>query len=196
MATLLGVNMPQNSMGKLPIDFLKMHESHLVQAKLANVMQSYEQFLAFQKQFSEAPGAAIFHRPYLSLSESVFVKLHSKILHHHKSGRYKDALDTLEVLHEKCLEGLTYYQRYHRWPLYLATTISYVGFVLYIVVVITKSYSPLTLPCKEMSQYSSWLIYLAFVVVSYMAAFVQNAPLHYSVYYMCPMLVTHVSYSH
>jgi hypothetical protein len=35
-----------------------------VEAKLANVMQGYEQFLAHQREFAEAPMASIFHSPY------------------------------------------------------------------------------------------------------------------------------------
>jgi len=44
MAALLGVNMPQNSMGKLPIDYLKLHEV-IILKNIRMVLKGY--FLIF-----------------------------------------------------------------------------------------------------------------------------------------------------
>jgi hypothetical protein len=91
-------------------------------------MQGYEQFLAHQRQFANAPLASVFHSPFPDLTSEIFEKLHSKIVRLESGNRYKEALDVLEVFHDKSIEGLYYYQRYHRFSLYAATTFSYTGY--------------------------------------------------------------------
>ena len=166
-----------------------------MKAKLANVLQSYEQFLAHQREFADAPLGPIFHSPYSGLTDEVFASLHAKAVRLESNGRYKEAIDVLEALHDKSVDGLQYYQRYHRFSLYAATTFSYVGFVLYLVVILVKDFSPLTVPV-EISGGKKRNIYLtSFVTIVLMTAltFGQNAPLHYAVYFACPVIVAQVS---
>jgi hypothetical protein len=66
--------------------------------------------VAHQRQFSEAPLASVLHSPFDGLDESAFMKLHAKVLRLESSNRYKEALQVLEVLHDKSVDGLNYYQ--------------------------------------------------------------------------------------
>ena len=51
MSALIGVNMPQNNVGKLPRNYLRMHQSMTLKASTANMLQIWEQFLSYAKKF-------------------------------------------------------------------------------------------------------------------------------------------------
>ncbi len=111
------------------------------------------------------------------------------------SNRYKEALQTLEVFHDISVDGLYYYQRYHRFSLYAATTFSYVGFVLYVAIILTKNYSPLTVPVEMTAGKSRRIYLISFITMclTTAATYAQNAPWHYAVYYTCPVIVAQVN---
>ena len=69
-----------------------------MKAKLANVMQGYEQFLAHQRHFAQAPLAWIFHSPFAQLTDEIFQKLHTKILRLESNHRYKVIFNFLWIL--------------------------------------------------------------------------------------------------
>jgi hypothetical protein len=73
-----------------------------------------------------------------------------KIKKFESSAHYKEGMQILEIFHEKASKGLFYYQRYHRFALYVAMTLSYTGFVIYIALILIKTYSPLIV-ASEMS---------------------------------------------
>ena len=128
------------------------------------------------------------------LTDETFQHLHTKIVRLQSSNRYKEALQTLEVFHDKSVDGLYYYQRYHRFSLYAATTFSYVGFVLYVAIILTKNYSPLTVPVEMTAGKSRRIYLISFITMclTTAATYAQNAPWHYAVYYTCPVIVAQV----
>ena len=54
MASLIGANFPQHSVGKIPLDFLDIHDLYKVDAKVANALQIHEQYLSFKTQRTDA----------------------------------------------------------------------------------------------------------------------------------------------
>lgn len=135
-------------------------------------MQIYHQFLAFRSQLSEAPLAwyyqnkiclvicfsqkhfknffyhrlfisSIFHYPFQDLTDDNMKLFFKKIKKFESTSHYQEAMQVLEIFHDRALQGLFYYQRYHRFALYVAMTLSYTGFVVYIGLILIKTYSPL-----------------------------------------------------
>lgn len=64
MSSLIGVNMPMNSVGRLPLDYLDMHPDHRAKAMLANALGIYEQFKINRKQHASVFMSWLFHRPF------------------------------------------------------------------------------------------------------------------------------------
>ena len=136
MSALLGLNIPQNSVGKLPLDYMKIHDEDKIEAKLANALQIYEQYKAIKDKRTNTWLQVGFSRPdpfTLELNQMI-----SKIDSMKKKLRYGQALELVDHLHEESLHALFHYQRYHRSPLYLAISLTYVGFILYIILVLLK----------------------------------------------------------
>ena len=136
MSALLGLNMPQNSVGKLPLDYLKIHDEDKIEAKLANGLQVHEQYLAMKAKRTNTWLPAVISRadPFnLDLA-----KVLSTIENLKRRAKYNAALDLADQLHEQSLQALFHYQRYHRLPLYIASSFTYVGFIIYIILTLLK----------------------------------------------------------
>ena len=137
MSALLGLNMPQNSVGKLPLDYMRIHDEDKIEAKLANALQIHEQYKSMKaKRTNTMLPLTSFSRPdpfTLDLEQVL-----DKIDAFKKKAKYAQALDLTENLHEESLQALFHYQRYHRSPLYLAISLTYVGFIFYIILILLK----------------------------------------------------------
>ena len=136
MSALLGLNMPQNSVGKLPLDFLKIHDEDKIEAKLANGLQVYEQYLAMKAKRTNTWLPSILSRadPF-SLDLANVLKSIETLK---RRAKYNSALDLANQLYQQSLEALFHYQRYHRLPLYIASSFTYVGFIVYIITILLK----------------------------------------------------------
>lgn len=188
MAALLGTYMPQHSVGKLPMSYLDgWHDSHKVSAKLANALQIHEQFKSFQAGFQKS----LLHTPFEGLDDTSFQLLHDKIHRLTLKARYKEALLLADQLYDKSLTGLFYYQRYHRFSLYLTTSLSYVGFIIYLTLIIVKQFTVVTMPKELETSHKYLLMGLALCgsIVSLLATAALNVPFHYLNYYLALLAV-------
>ena len=137
--------MPQNSVGKLPLDYMKIHDEDKIEAKLANGLQVYEQYLAMKAKRTNTWLPGVFSRtdPFNLDLENVL----NTIENLKRKAKYNAALELADHLHEQSLQALFHYQRYHRLPLYIASSFTYVGFIIYTILILLKvstSYSTLT----------------------------------------------------
>merc|ERR1712223_1734623 len=76
MSALIGVNMPQNNVGKLPRNYLRMHQSMILKAATANMLQIWEQFLSHAKKFQDS---SLISQPFPELDQSKFNEKFEKI---------------------------------------------------------------------------------------------------------------------
>jgi phosphatidylinositol glycan class N len=83
MSALIGTNIPQHSVGKLPLDYLALHDLYKLEAKIANGLQIHEQYLAFKERCTDSLMPRLFQRPdpYTidELRGSIFFHLHIHI---------------------------------------------------------------------------------------------------------------------
>ena len=185
MASLLGTNLPQHSVGKLPLDYLDVHDSDKIEAKLANALQIHEQYLAMKVKRTKNWMPSLISRPdpfnlnidqLLDQIESFKVK-----------AKYGPALKLADEFHAQSLQALFHYQRYHRLPLYIVTSLSYIGFIIYVILSVLKEYTSLFLVQK--SQLSPKLLLVFGIIYSLASTIGQNVPLHFFCYYFSPFYV-------
>lgn len=177
--------MPQHSVGKLPLDYLDLHLSDKIKAKKANALQIHEQYLAIKEKRAKTWLPRIFSRsdPFDLNIEKVLKQIENLS----NRGKFESALKLADEIYEKGLLSLFYYQRFHRLPLYIATSFTYVGFMILILLRILQEYSCL-LMFSNKNQQSPILAVLG-VIYSFLATFGQNVPWHYFFYYSSPFLV-------
>ena len=184
MSTLLGLNYPQHSLGKVPLDFLSIHDSDKIEAKIANAMQIHEQYLSFKAKRTDSILPTIISRPdplTLDLKQTL-----SKIAHLKSKSNYRPALLLAEELFQQSLKALFHYQRYHRLPLYIATSFTYIGFIIYVILVLIEEFSTLVLKKTETRVINFNLFLTLGFCYSSLATFGQNVPWHFFIYYFSP----------
>nr|ACO15442.1 GPI ethanolamine phosphate transferase 1 [Caligus clemensi] len=138
ISTLLGINFPGNSEGRLPSQLLNIHPIHRVEAEIANSRQIYEQLNAFRSKYSKS----FFHYEQEDILKDEEVEEMIRItLRHVSKGQFRSAYTISERLYGRVFEGLKYYQRYHRGLLYFGTTLSYISFMVYVALMTLKDYA-------------------------------------------------------
>lgn len=188
MATLLATNIPKNSVGSLPSNYLKLSPADLVSGEMAVARQGFEMFLAREKSFEP------FHFvPFSKLSQSLFDDALVKIQRHVQVGKLQSAQNLTQELHDLALEGVEYYRTYYRTHLYVAISVSYIGFISLVGINIVKGFMPtLKLDPSPVAVLCEWLLMIILCAVIFIVYRLQNVPIHYIIYYLTPIMIWHV----
>ena len=188
MSALIGVNMPQNNVGKIPRGYLRMHISMKLKAAIANMLQIWEQFRSHSRKFEEA---VFFHEPFPGLNSEIFHSMEDRIQKYEDSGNYDAALKGVDRLFDLCSVGVTYYQRYHRTKLYVVTSLSYLGFIFVVAIKLLKMSTTLAAnrPIDRSTERRLQNGMVTLLSMSFLATYLQNVPSHYFFYYASSVLV-------
>ena len=187
MASLIGSNFPQHSVGKLPLDFLKIHDGDKVKAKVGNALQIHEQYKAFKEQRTKT-----LLPPILPRSDPFKLELESHLQNIDRlvaKNNYREALKLADELYDQSLRGLFHYQRYHRLPLYIATSLSYVGFIMYTIIFVATEYTAIFVKLEAKRSQSANIFGFLGVFYSLLSTIGQNVPYHFFCYYSCPFII-------
>ncbi|KAJ2369985.1 Glycosyl phosphatidyl inositol anchor synthesis [Coemansia sp. RSA 2611] len=139
MASLIGINFPLNSVGTLPIKYLNASDEFCARAAQTNALQVLEQYYVKhdQKQQTEllfkpyAPMHQATNRP-----EQILARIRQLI----DMRRYEQAEEECSQLIKMCIEGLRYFQRYDWLLLRSIVSMGYLGWIVYSLLFIFKSY--------------------------------------------------------
>ncbi|KAG0164960.1 Glycosyl phosphatidyl inositol anchor synthesis [Apophysomyces sp. BC1034] len=110
MAHLVGIDLPVNSVGELPLEYLDADEHAKAEAAFTNAQQILEQFLV---KYSEKEQNELFFRPFKPLSgvndpSSHIARIKSLI----DEQKYEQAENQSKELMALCIVGLRYFQTY------------------------------------------------------------------------------------
>ncbi len=185
MSSLIGAAVPKNSVGRLPVDYLDMHPEHKLEASLAVARQVNEQLRHLRAEFE----TAWIHRPFEELDDESFGRAVDKIRLHAGSGKHGQALRLSQELYSEALRGVEYYQRYFRTQLYVAVSLSYVGFIVLVAATLLTKFTPFAAVGTESNGYLVDVISAVVGVSVSLLALGQNTAHHYIIYYLCPVVL-------
>lgn len=138
MATLVGLPCPVNSVGNLPLPYLKLSKADEVEATLANTKQILNQFLR-KSQIKQSH--SLNFKPFKPLANYSSVLSHIEDL---ISARdYETALVASENLRSLSLAGLHYFQTYDWLMLMTTITLGYIGWMVNLALHVLHSYTAL-----------------------------------------------------
>ncbi|CAH8499019.1 unnamed protein product [Heterobilharzia americana] len=121
IASLLGVPIPVNSVGQVPVEFLRIPELDKVKLTRANWLQIYEQLKIKFAEKRKSHFSLLFREfPLLKMSQIYKIEQECDLLT--TSGKYNEAIQKYRRLTSLALESLNYYHKYDR--LYLGFCIS------------------------------------------------------------------------
>lgn len=187
MASLLDTNMPANSEGKLPLDYLDVSDEYAAHAALANALEVLEMF---RVKHEERSARMIHYVPFPKLSSddnnlpgSKQVSLIQELL---SSKRYTEATELCETLIQTSLEGSQYLQTYDWLILISIVFVGYLGSMIHGLAFLIKTYI-LVCPQKQQSQLNSRIPLGRVLIIStllvVLAKFaVEKSPITYHLY--------------
>ncbi|KAJ4892628.1 transferase [Raphanus sativus] len=149
MSTLLGLPSPVNSVGNLPLGYMKLNEAEEVEAVLANTKQILNQLL---------------RKSLIKMSNSLFFKPFKPLVDHSSSlsqidelisaKHYEAAMKMAVDLRNLALEGLHYFQTYDWLMLMTVITLGYTGWMIVLALHVLQCYSSLSGDLSKKGQLS------------------------------------------
>lgn len=151
MSSLIGVAYPMNSVGKLPINYLKNTDEYKALVSLGNAEQILQQFLV--KEDLKRKSELLFEPFVKLLKHSSMVKdIQSQIA----GGEYLQAEQNSGMLIELCRDGMQYYQRYDWLFLRAIVSAGYAGWIAYSSLHIIDMY---VLPTSESQTQNNYYVF-------------------------------------
>uniref|UniRef100_A0A8C4GME9 GPI ethanolamine phosphate transferase 1 n=1 Tax=Dicentrarchus labrax TaxID=13489 RepID=A0A8C4GME9_DICLA len=177
MASLIGVPIPVNSVGVLPLLYLNNSDQFKAETMYTNAIQVLEQFKMKMTQKKETTLSFLFtpyHTPFHSpLSVSHQISLCQSLISH-------------------ALEGLVYYHTYDRFFLGCSVVLGFVGWTSYVVLVILKTHAGLNRHpslLKQIPSHTLARLCICVTVVITMFLLIQRSPVTYYIYCLLPVPV-------
>nr|XP_050049982.1 GPI ethanolamine phosphate transferase 1-like [Dermacentor andersoni] len=198
MAVLLGVPIPINSLGVLPVEYLNTDWHFRAVALLTNAKQILAQFKE-QKQIIEDTTFSLFFRQFRDMMPKRQHELIEMIETLLKQSRYKEAVQVIEKFIELSLKGLVYYQKYDRLTLSIAVALGFIGWMAFVILLVLRNYTGIM--CKSLESQSNkrsqeWQGKVKIISTSILVLFlstillyVQNARFMYYFYFLIPIVL-------
>ncbi|NXA18660.1 PIGN transferase, partial [Ibidorhyncha struthersii] len=190
MASLIGVPFPLNSVGTLPLEYLNNSAHFKAESIFTNAVQILEQFKVKMSQKKKTTLSFLF-TPFKPLSDSEQMNFLKKARLYIQQQKYDEAVSLCKTLINLALEGLSYYHTYDRLFLGLSIAMGFVGWTIYVILVIIKTHTNLTKTVRTNKKETTLLFY-SFAFVGTIIAFfllIQTCPWTYYIYCLLPVPV-------
>ncbi|XP_063548560.1 GPI ethanolamine phosphate transferase 1-like [Cydia strobilella] len=195
MSTILSIPVPVNSIGKLPVDLLNMTLPNRAKAVYSHSRQLASQYNR-KKLEVETNAISLLYKPFEPFSTKKYeeiIEFTEKLL---LSGEYEKLIRFSEEITQLSLAGLTYYQNYYQRPLLILVTMSFIGWILYLLKVLLEQkvhsqVEPVNL--KRFSILGSHLFsnvaFLLLCFLSFYVVFAQKLPIQYYIHFLMPIFL-------
>ncbi|KAF7214050.1 GPI ethanolamine phosphate transferase 1 isoform X1 [Nothobranchius furzeri] len=191
MASLVGLPIPVNSVGVLPLLYLNSSDKFKAESMYTNAIQVLEQFKVKMRQKEETT-LSFFFTPYQHLTESKQADFTQKARILIQLEKYSEAISLCQTLISLSLEGLVYYHTYDRFFLGCSVVLGFVGWTSYVILIILRTHASLNRRPNLTKQISSRnLMRLSVSVAAVITVFLllQRSPITYYIYCLLPVPV-------
>lgn len=181
LASLIGINIPVNSLGILPSSYLDMKESDLSKVLLSNTLQLLN---IFNVKRLRTENNTIIYVPFKGLTTySIMSQLND--FHELKNNQQftelmKKCIDFMHLL----IEGINYYHNYYQYPVLISVSFGFLEWILFL---------SLSVFFSDRSNISFKVfnvpLFIASVLVVVILCFIQKFPLTYYLYFSFPVLM-------
>lgn len=182
MASLVGIPIPINSEGILPVDYLGgTSESFRAQAMLRNLHQLAVTLVAKE---SHRARKEPFFQPFEHPATEISLLL-GQIQELIDAGHYSQALQSCARVQVEIFRGLKYYQKYDWFLLRSVISLGYVGWMVHVFFFMTKlSSRP---PSRSFANTAINLVFLCLLLFSVFYLLKKDAPIQYFFYFAFPI---------
>ncbi|XP_017309360.1 GPI ethanolamine phosphate transferase 1 isoform X2 [Ictalurus punctatus] len=191
MSSLIGVPIPLNSVGVLPLEYLNNSQHFKAESMYANAVQILEQFKVKMMQKKETTLSFLF-TPFQPLTDSKMTEFMSHTRSLIQKGRFDEAIPQCEVLIDQAMQGLSYYHTYDRLFLGCSVVLGFIGWTSYVVLVILKTHASLRKPPASRDTMAARRVGRVFLCVGLLVSlflFLQASSFTYYIYCLLPVAV-------
>ena len=183
MATLIGVPIPVNSEGVVPLQYIHYNSGFNARSLFANARQLLEQ-LRVKEERIYGNSLPLTFRAFTKLKD-LQSDLQFQIDNLIERKQYERAIELSYELISLVKEGIRYYHTYHRFTLKFVVTLGFLGWVMCILVVILEeSVTPRTWLRESGPRLVRPCLVYGFVALM---LFLQSSPFLYYLYYSIPV---------
>jgi len=185
MATLLGANIPVNSVGLLPHRLLDMHPLDVAKALKAQYSQLLQQYLELRGRHENVHLPRIYHKECPYFTKANVETCQTSIDKLRDSGRYSASINKSLSCIDNVYKGINYYQRYQKNILKALITMTIcLSFLAHVITVWRLSSGLPNVTGTESSFSSAEAFILTVLILSW---FFQQLPFYFLFYYLAPV---------
>ncbi|XP_076268659.1 phosphatidylinositol glycan anchor biosynthesis class N [Rhynchophorus ferrugineus] len=179
LSSLIGINIPVNSIGVVPLNYLDMNDEGLGEIRLSNTLQLLEIFNVKRERTEKN---SLIYLPYKGLSSQ---ELNDKVQHLKRlklERKFRELKEDCEIFMTTLIEGLDYYHNYYQFPLLMSISLGFIGWILFLAVsILYENITDQQMPGRRTFLYKLNLIP---IILCYMQSF----PLSYYIHFSFPFL--------
>lgn len=194
MAVLIGVPIPVHSIGVLPIDYLDMDAMKKNEALYMNAQQLYAQYVR-KREIVQRNAISWLYVPF---DDARLEEVQLSMRHTFEKNGYTpgNLMFEISTLIDYIRSGISYYHNYYQRPLLIAISLSYVGWIvqlmLYLVEPSNQMFLNMTSSSKKRRKHLYMMVNgigtgLFLLIVGLLNT--QNLPLQYHVYFCLPLII-------
>ncbi|XP_039609277.1 GPI ethanolamine phosphate transferase 1 isoform X1 [Polypterus senegalus] len=196
MASLIGVPLPLNSVGLLPLEFLNNTDLFKAESMYSNALQILEQYKVKMAQKQKTTLSVLFS-PFKLLPESKQIDFIWKIRNLIQQEKYNEAINLCKILINLAMEGLSYYHTYDRFFLGTSIVFGFVGWTSYVILIILKMHACVNKSTMENIMFRGHphsKFFLAFAMAVAFFLLIQASPWTHYIYCLLPVFMWHSIY--
>lgn len=137
LAAIIGIPVPMNSIFPVPEYLFDLSEHEIAEMLFANFLQLLDQYRETRKK-RESESLQFSFTPFKALSEDKAKVIVANIERLIKEANYKEAIQACKEKINLALDGLHYYRTYDRLTLWFSITLSYLGWMIFLVGIIVE----------------------------------------------------------
>ncbi|KAJ0182490.1 hypothetical protein K1T71_001859 [Dendrolimus kikuchii] len=201
MSTILSIPVPVNSIGLVSTELLNMSLANRAKAIYSNSRQLASQYDK-KRHDVETNALSILYKPFEPFNKKKYqeiINFTEKLL---QEEQYKNLIVLSEEIMSLSIAGLNYYQNYYQRPLLFLVTLSFLGWIVCLLKVLSEQKINTQDDTFNVASYSLNNIYnvinVVFVIILVMSSYIvyaQKLPVQYYLYFLMPVFLWRYSLS-
>lgn len=199
MSSLVGIPIPVNSVGVLPLSYLSSDLQTKAKLMYTNARQISEQY---RVKFNMIKNNSLYFKSFEKLPLSKLIDMERQIKHYIYSNSPAEAIELSLQLINLSLEGVQYYHTYHRTPLYSMVVIGFLGWIILTLILTLKKISFINAQSKKSNMSvlmknsfcTYFVLFLALLILLFL--YYLCVPITYYLYFILPLPVWHYIIMH
>ncbi|MFH4980136.1 hypothetical protein AB6A40_006845 [Gnathostoma spinigerum] len=191
ISALLGVAMPMNSVGILPLSLLRANPKYQFQSSYSNFKQILQQFKA-KREEKKMRSLPLMFKEYPQLTPEILKSVEREIFRLVELRRYEAAANVCLDWMPKVRSGLLYFHRYERFFFGCAIAASFVSWILLIYTFTTRR---LAASARDSELFFPSRIAVYLVIFTLIVLLMRRTPLMSCVYAILPVYLSSVTYN-